>query len=119
MTDNMFTHFPAATLNRGEETFEALLTRPDIHIERIISTGQASPAGFWYCQAQSEWVLVLQGAAGLQLENESDIRVMKAGDFVNIPALCKHRVEWTSPDERTIWLAVHYGIEAKNEAGEP
>ena len=34
---------------------------------------------------------------------------MKPGDFVNIPAHNKHRVEWTAPDEPTIWLAVHYG----------
>ena len=34
---------------------------------------------------------------------------MKPGDFVNIPAHKKHRVEWTTPDEPTIWLAVHYG----------
>ena len=34
---------------------------------------------------------------------------MKPGDFVNIPAHKKHRVEWTTPDEPTVWLAVHYG----------
>ncbi len=33
---------------------------------------------------------------------------MKPGDFVNIPAHKKHRVEWTTPDELTIWLAVFY-----------
>ena len=33
---------------------------------------------------------------------------MKPGDFVNIPAHKKHRVEWTTPDEPTIWLAVFY-----------
>ena len=34
---------------------------------------------------------------------------MKAGDFINIPAHQRHRVEWTTPDEPTIWLAVFYG----------
>ena len=33
---------------------------------------------------------------------------MKPGDFVNIPAHKRHRVEWTTPDEPTVWLAVHY-----------
>ena len=32
----------------------------------------------------------------------------RPGDFVNIPAHTKHRVEWTTPYEPTIWLAVHY-----------
>jgi cupin 2 domain-containing protein len=35
---------------------------------------------------------------------------MNPGDFINIPAHKKHRVEWTPPEERTIWLAVHYKI---------
>ena len=34
---------------------------------------------------------------------------MTPGDFINIPAHQKHRVEWTTPEEPTIWLAVHYG----------
>jgi hypothetical protein len=29
---------------------------------------------------------------------------MKPGDFVNIPAFKKHRVDWTTPDEPTVWL---------------
>jgi cupin 2 domain-containing protein len=27
---------------------------------------------------------------------------------VNIAPHCRHRVEWTAPDEPTIWLALHY-----------
>src|SRR5947209_3548889 len=34
---------------------------------------------------------------------------MKPGDFVNIPAFTKHRVDWTTPDEPTVWLGVRYG----------
>jgi cupin 2 domain-containing protein len=33
---------------------------------------------------------------------------MKPGDFINIPARKKHRVDWTTPDEPTIWLGVIY-----------
>ncbi len=105
----MFQHFPDAVLKAEAETFETLLSQPDVHIERIISTGQSSPQDFWYCQPQNEWVLVLQGAAGLQFENESEVRVLNAGDFVNVPAQCRHRVAWTAPNEPTVWLAVHYG----------
>jgi hypothetical protein len=31
------------------------------------------------------------------------------GDFINIPAFKKHRVDWTTPDEETVWLGVRYG----------
>ncbi|MFT7130181.1 MAG: cupin 2 domain-containing protein, partial [Gammaproteobacteria bacterium] len=33
---------------------------------------------------------------------------MKAGDYLNIPAHTRHKVEWTNPDIETTWLAVHY-----------
>ena len=29
--------------------------------------------------------------------------------FINIPAFKKHRVDWTTPDEPTVWLGVRYG----------
>lgn len=109
MLSNLLRDFPAAALNAQEETFEALLARPDIRIERIISTGQASPADFWYCQPQDEWVLVVQGSAGLQFADEAGVRELRAGDFVNIAAQRQHRVAWTAAGETTIWLAVHYG----------
>ena len=77
-------------------------------IERIVSQGHASPEDFWYDQDQDEWVLVLKGAARLRFEGEEPVE-MEPGAHVNIPAHKRHRVEWTTPDEPTIWLAVHYG----------
>ncbi len=91
----------------SEELVTALLDSPHVRIERIISHGHASPEGFWYDQDQHEWVCVLKGATRLRFEDHSI--EMKPGDFANIPAHKKHRVEWTTPDEPTIWLAVHYG----------
>lgn len=108
MTTNFFNHFPDAALRAEAETFETLLSQANVKIERIISTGQTSPPGFWYCQEQSEWVMVLQGSAGLRFEQESEVRVLRVGDFVNIPAQCQHRVEWTDANGPTVWLAIHY-----------
>lgn len=118
MPNNMFSDIPAATCGEAGETFEDLLIRPGVRIERIISTGQCSPAGFWYCQPHNEWVLVLQGAAGLKFEAEAEVRILRTGDYVNIPPLCRHRVEWTEQNEITIWLAIHFGEETPEEAGE-
>ena len=33
---------------------------------------------------------------------------LKSSDYINIPAHRNHRVEWTTPDELTVWLAVFY-----------
>ncbi len=105
-TNNLFADLP---LNPPDEFFTILLDDANVRIERIVSHGHASPEGFWYDQNQHEWVVVLKGAARLTFEDQ--MVEMKPGDFVNIPAHKKHRVEWTTPDEPTIWLAVRYGLD--------
>ena len=90
-----------------DEVVQTILTAAQVRIERIISHGHASPEGFWYDQDQHEWVMVLKGWARLQFEDR--MVEMKPGDFINIPAHKRHRVEWTTPDEPTIWMAVFYG----------
>lgn len=101
---NLYSDIPA---HLPDEIFTTLLHADDIRIERIISQGHASPDGFWYDQDHHEWVLVLKGGARLRLEDR--IIELHSGDFAHILAHQKHRVEWTTPDEPTIWLAVHYG----------
>lgn len=109
MLTNLLQAFPAAVQAGSAETFEPLLSRSNLRIERIVSTGQASPPDFWYCQTQGEWVLMMQGEAGLQLDGEPHERHLRVGDFVDIPPGCRHRVNWTSAEQPTVWLAVHYG----------
>lgn len=105
MKGTLFAGIPAEL---PEELFETLCSAERVKIERIVSRGHASPEGFWYDQERDEFVLVAQGSAGLKIEGEKDILVLKAGDYLNIPARVKHRVEWTDPSCDTIWLAVHY-----------
>jgi cupin 2 domain-containing protein len=100
---NMLANIPR---DLPEELFTRLLQAPGVRIERIVSHGHSSPAGFWYDLPEHEWVIVLKGAA--RLEFEDGTLEMLPGDYVNIPAQKKHRVAWTTPDEPTIWLAVHY-----------
>lgn len=91
-----------------EEFLDTICSTDNVLIERIVSRGHASPEGFWYDQEKDEFVLVVKGSAGLKLENEDDIVVLKAGDYLNIGAHVRHRVEWTDSTCETIWLAVHY-----------
>jgi cupin 2 domain-containing protein len=100
---NLFADLPQ---HLPKELVQTILTAASVRIERIISHGHASPEGFWYDQPQHEWVIVLKGAARLQFEDW--IVEMGPGDYINIPAHKKHRVEWTTPDEPTIWLGVKY-----------
>ena len=89
----------------AEEVTEILLQRPDLRVERIISTGQASPPGFWYDQEEDEWVSVVQGQAALLWADGSRTE-LGAGDWVLIPAHKKHRVEHTSSNPPCVWLAI-------------
>ncbi len=89
------------------EHFEDLLSLPGVRIERIVSCGQASPPDFWYDQPQGEWVLLLDGAAGLQFEGEKAPRQLQRGDYLWIAPHRRHRVAWTATDRTTIWLALH------------
>ena len=91
----------------ASEEFTQLLARPGLKIERIVSTGQVSPPGFWYDQAQCEWVLLLQGQAQLRFEDEAAPRTLGPGDYLEIAPHRRHRVEFTQAQPPTIWLAVH------------
>jgi len=101
---NLFSELPHSL---PEELIEILVDAPDVRIERIVSTGHASPPGFWYDQAESEWVVVLRGEAVLAFEDET--RILKPGDYVLIPPHRKHRINSTSLTEPTVWLAVFFG----------
>ena len=104
---NLYADVPATLL---QELTDTLLTAEHFRIERIVSCGHSSPPDFWYDQTEHEWVLLLTGAARLQFED--DIVDLKPGDCIDIPAHCRHRIDWTSPDHATVWLAVFYSARA-------
>ena len=104
MIKNILTDLP----DSADEIFETLLTQPGIRIERIISSGQATPQGEWYDQEEDEWVLLVCGSASLLIEGETSPRRLGAGDFLLLPSGCRHRVEWTDPAVKSVWLAVHF-----------
>jgi cupin 2 domain-containing protein len=104
MTFNLFTSIPS---DLPDELFTSLLEADNLRIERIVSHGHSSPQGFWYDQDEHEWIVVLKGAARLCIEGA--VQELNLGDCINIPAHHKHRVEWTAPDEPTVWLAVFCG----------
>jgi cupin 2 domain-containing protein len=52
---NLFADIPESL---PEELTEVLAEHQHIRIERVVSTGHASPEGFWYDQDEHEWVVV-------------------------------------------------------------
>jgi cupin 2 domain-containing protein len=101
---NLFHDVPARA---HEEIVTELLARKGVRIERIVSTGQSTPADKPYDQDHDEWVLLLTGAAGLWIKGEGE-RDLRPGDHVLIPARRLHRVTWTMKGVPTVWLAIHF-----------
>ncbi|MBL8259205.1 MAG: cupin domain-containing protein [Candidatus Competibacteraceae bacterium] len=108
---NVFADIPAALLS---ERFDLLLQLKTCRLERIISIGHATPPGEWYDQDGDEWVVLLQGQAGLRFADEDGERTLAPGDYLWIPAQRRHRVEWTSRQPPAIWLALHLDKSAHN-----
>jgi cupin 2 domain-containing protein len=104
---NLFADIPKVM---ATEQFADLYAAPGIRIERIVSTGQATPASEWLEQDGTEWVALLTGAAGIQIEDEPGPRTLGPGDWLVIPARQRHRVEWTDLSGTTVWLAIHVGV---------
>jgi cupin 2 domain-containing protein len=98
-SSNLFDDLPSQL---PEEIFDTLLEADILRIERIVSHGHASPKDFWYDQPEHEWVVVLIGAARLRFAGADQPVEIKPGDFVNIPAHKRHRVEWTTPDDELL-----------------
>ena len=95
--------FDAAGNVASSEDFVVLFESGAVRIERIVSHSHSSPAGFWYGQAEDEWVIVLRGTAALEF-TDGQIVEMSEGDYVMIPRSVRHRVARTSAN--TVWLAV-------------
>jgi cupin 2 domain-containing protein len=98
---NLFADLPADASGEG---FTTLFDNGSAKIERIVSHSQASPEGFWYDQADDEWVIVLRGDATLEFA-DGELVELTPGDYLTISSHTRHRVARTSA--ATIWLAVH------------
>lgn len=96
-----------------DEQVDTIAESGAVRIERITSLGQSTPHDSWFDQERDEWVLLLTGSAELLFEGTTTARRLTAGDYALIPAGCRHRVTWTDPLEKTVWLAVHFTAEGR------
>ena len=112
---NLLRNLPDA--HKGE-AIDQLAASDAVRIERIVSQGQASPEGHWYNQDEAEFVLVLSGAARLRFA-DGEVIALGPGDYVNIAAHRRHRVDWTDPTRPTVWLAVYYWDDLKQSVEDP
>lgn len=86
-----------------EEIVDILEENKNIRMERILSSGQVTD---WIIQDEKEFVILLQGRATIEFENE--IVNLSKGDTLMIDKYKIHRVSYTSEDPICIWLCVFF-----------
>jgi len=91
---------------KNSEIFEEILSKDDFYIERIISPPMPGGDEKWYDQDTNELVILLQGTAKIEFENE--IITLKKGDYRIIESHRRHRVAFTGSEPVAVWLAIHY-----------
>jgi len=104
-TKNIFSEIPE---NLKDEIFQSIIEKENLKIERIISNGQTTPEDFWYDQNQNEFIILLKGKAKILFEENSEEVELNPGDYILIESHKKHKVTYTSKEETTIWLAIHF-----------
>lgn len=92
---------PAAMAPGSGERSEVLARVGGAVVEYILSGRMSSPVD--YDQPHDEWVVVLDGAAVLEVDDERV--VLSSGDWILLPAHVPHRLVNTEPGTR--WLALH------------
>jgi len=106
MVTNIFDNLPEAKI--PDEISDMLCQGQSFSLKRIISTGHTAPEEGWFDQAENEWVILLKGNAKIAFENSSQEVTLLPGDYLFIPARTKHKVTFTTPNEATVWLALHF-----------
>jgi len=103
--DNLFADIPAEL---RQELMQKISCGKSFRVERIVSKGHCSEKEFWYDQEEDELIFLLSGQATLQFEHNKSLLSLKSGDYLHIPAHCRHRVDWTLPDQESVWLAIFF-----------
>ncbi len=91
---------PSVTPGSGER-IEDVVSFRNVVVEQILSGQVVSPLD--YLQEQDEWVVVLSGAAVLEVGGQPV--ALGAGEWVLLPANVPHRLVSVEPG--TNWLGVH------------
>ena len=92
---------PATAAPPTGERFEAVLDHRDLLIEQILSGQNQTPQAS--LQDHDEWVVVLAGAAVIDVDGER--LALGPGQWAFLPAQLPHTVLETAAG--TSWLAVH------------
>jgi cupin 2 domain-containing protein len=96
--------FELPALPADQELTTVLAEKGGVRIERVISTGQTTG---WYDQTETEFVVLLEGEATIELENGGPVNLSK-GDTLLLRPHERHRVSRTTCDPPCVWICIFY-----------
>lgn len=96
--------FDLPLLPLPHEMTNILTESSNVRVERIVSTGQTSD---WYDQAETEFVVLIEGSAVIEFENDRCTALSKGNTLLLKPHE-RHRVSYTSSEPPCIWLCIFY-----------
>jgi cupin 2 domain-containing protein len=85
----------------NSETFITLLKHKNVTIKKIVSNTLKTPQTF--NQKENEFVVLLKGCAKIEINGE--IKKLKSGDWLYIPANTPHTLLKTR--KTAVWLAIY------------
>lgn len=88
------------------EIFTTIFKSDKIEITKIDGLRAFNKPGKWYDQEDDEWVILLQGKATLEFQNDESIQ-LNSGDYIFIEAHKPHRIKQSSNKPNCLWLAIH------------
>ena len=87
-----------------EELTTVLAQKGGVRLERVISAGHTSG---WYDQAESEFVILVEGTAVIEYERGAAV-TMQRGDTLLLKPHVRHRISYTSSEPPCLWLCYFY-----------
>ena len=87
-------------------TFENLLDKKYCKVKEIVIKPNQRPSYQYHFKRSEVWVIV-KGTAQVTLDDVT--REVSAGDIVEVPIMCKHRIENISPHDDLIFIEIQQG----------
>lgn len=92
--------------NRPWGTYYVLLDDDKCKVKKIVVNPNSRPSYQYHFKRSETWIVV-EGEGKVTIDG--DERIVQAGDIVEVPMECKHRIENTNNDSNLIFIEVQHG----------
>ena len=92
--------------NRPWGTYYVLLDDVNCKVKKIVVNPNSRPSYQYHFKRSETWVVV-EGEGKVTIDGQE--RDIQAGDIIEVPQECKHRIENTDSDNDLVFIEVQHG----------